>query len=136
MGWRIHGDRTISGDELKIKNKICHFSNQSNLKREGAPTCTYLRPCLVASFIICRACLQLPLNSALMNFQYLESYISKEGDAEVDVRARIGKAASVFQRLRPIWKSGAINRNLKLRLYSSIVLPTAIYARDTWKRTS
>ena len=70
------------------------------------------------------------------NFPYLGSYISKEGDAEVDVRARIGKAASVFQRLRTIWKSGAISRNVKLRLYSSIVLPTAIYAGETWKKTS
>ena len=70
------------------------------------------------------------------NFPYLGSYISKEGDAEVDVRARIGKAASVVQRLRTIWKSGAINRNVKLRLYSSIVLPTAIHAGETWERTS
>ena len=58
------------------------------------------------------------------NFPYLGSYISKEGDAEVDVRARIGKAASVFQKLRTMWKSGAINRNVKLRMFSSIVLPT------------
>jgi len=33
------------------------------------------------------------------NFSYLGSYISKTGDAEVDTRARLGKAASVFQRL-------------------------------------
>ena len=33
------------------------------------------------------------------NFPYLGSYICKEGDTEVDVKARIGKAALVFQRL-------------------------------------
>ena len=36
------------------------------------------------------------------NFPYLGSYISRTGDAEVDTRARLGKAASVFQRLRQI----------------------------------
>ena len=57
------------------------------------------------------------------------------GDSEPDVRARIGKAASIFQRLRPIWSSTTINLNAKLRLYTAIVIPTAIYACETWKRT-
>jgi len=35
-------------------------------------------------------------------FQYLGSYLSEDGDVEVDIRARLGKASSVFQRLRPI----------------------------------
>ena len=69
-------------------------------------------------------------------FPYLGSYISRIGDAEVDVTARIGKAASVFQRLRPIWKAGAISKAVKLRLYTSIVLPTAIYAGETWTKTA
>ena len=63
------------------------------------------------------------------------SYIFRMSDAELDVIARIGKAASVFQRLRPIWKAGAISRAVKLRLYTSIVLPTATYAGETWTRT-
>ena len=70
------------------------------------------------------------------NFQYLGSYISRAGETEVDVRARIGKAAATFERLRPIWRSGAISKNLKMRLYQSIVLPTTIYASETWKKTA
>ena len=35
---------------------------------------------------------------------------------------------------RPIWKWSTINSNVKLvRLYSSIVVPTGIYASETWK---
>ena len=69
-------------------------------------------------------------------FPYLGSYMSSDGDSEPDVRARIGKAASIFQRLRPIWSSTTINLNVKLRLYTNIVIPTAIYACETWKRTA
>jgi hypothetical protein len=69
------------------------------------------------------------------HFQYLGSYICRDGDATVDVRARIAKAASVFQRLRPIWSSKSINMSVKLRLYTSIVMPTATYAGETWKTT-
>ena len=51
------------------------------------------------------------------NVQYLGSYISRTGDAEIDVKARIGKATAVFGRLWPIWKSRAIRKDMKLRLY-------------------
>ena len=36
-------------------------------------------------------------------FPYLGSYMSSDGDSEPDVRARIGKDASIFQRLRPVY---------------------------------
>jgi len=64
------------------------------------------------------------------NFQYLGSYMSNDGDVTYDMCTRIGKASSVFRRLRPIWRSSTISKNTKLRLYTSDVIPTAIYAGD------
>ena len=55
-------------------------------------------------------------------FPYLGSYMSSDGDSEPDVRARVGKAASIFQRLRPIRSSTTINLSVKLRLYTAIVI--------------
>jgi hypothetical protein len=37
--------------------------------------------------------------------------------------------------MTPVWKSRTISENTKLRLYTSIVIPTAVYACETWKRT-
>ena len=56
-------------------------------------------------------------------FPYLGSYMSSDGDSEPGVRARIGKAASIFQRFRPIWSSTTINFSVTLRLYIAIVIP-------------
>jgi len=58
-------------------------------------------------------------------FQYLASYMAEDENVEVDIRTRIGKASSVFQRPQPIWKCGklTISKEIKLRLYSSIVVP-------------
>ena len=50
------------------------------------------------------------------NFQYLGSYTSKDGDIETETRSRIGKAASVFQRMGAVWKSKTINRSTKIQL--------------------
>jgi len=69
------------------------------------------------------------------NFQYLGSYMSNDGDVTYDMCTQIGKASSVFRRLRPIWRSSTISKNTKLRLYTSIVIPTAIYAGEIWKTT-
>ncbi|KAJ8402034.1 hypothetical protein AAFF_G00372690 [Aldrovandia affinis] len=70
------------------------------------------------------------------NFTYLGSNISSTRNVEKDVRTRIGKAAGVFQRLRNIWSSNAITTAIKLRLYMSVVIPTATYACETWMKTA
>ena len=46
------------------------------------------------------------------------------------------KAALVFQRLNRIWSSHSINSTIKLRLYASIVLSTALHACETWTSTA
>jgi len=43
--------------------------------------------------------------------------MAKDGDEELDIWTRIGKASSVFQCLQPIY-----SKKIKLRLYSSIIV--------------
>ena len=69
------------------------------------------------------------------SFVYLGSEIADNGEADVDVQSRLNKARGVFNRLTPIWRVNTIREEIKLRLYSSIVIPTAIYGCDTWRRT-
>ncbi|KAL1272894.1 hypothetical protein QQF64_028756 [Cirrhinus molitorella] len=65
-------------------------------------------------------------------FTYLGSILMSDGDSEHDVICRIGKALAVFQRLKPIWTATTISIKSKVRLFS-IIVPTAIYAAETWK---
>jgi len=46
-------------------------------------------------------------------FTYLGSVLTYDGDAEAEVNCRVGKAASVFQRMRPIWTSSSISSSTK-----------------------
>jgi len=54
----------------------------------------------------------------------------------MDIQTSIGKASFVFQRLQPIWKCRAITKEIKLQLYSSIIVPTATYTCESWKTTA
>ena len=85
-----------------------------------------------------------PLNISVNNnqveivdqFTYLGSVVSNSGDVEPDINCRIGKAAAVFRRMRKVWSTSTIDLDTKLRLYNSIVLPTAVYASETWKSSA
>ena len=66
-------------------------------------------------------------------FTYLGSIITAEGEVEADINSRIGKAGTVFRNLQTIWRSNNITESLKVKLLQSVVLPTCLYASETWK---
>ena len=68
-------------------------------------------------------------------FTYLGSVIRGDGEVDDDVRVRCGKASDVFEKMRPVWTSKKIRLGTKLRLYKAIVVPTALYASETWRTT-
>ena len=70
------------------------------------------------------------------NFTYLRSSISNKSATERDISCRLGKAASVFQRLSSIWISNHISMKSKLSLYNTLVIQVAIYASETWKNNN
>ena len=51
----------------------------------------------------------------------------KQADIDVDIRARLGKAATPSS-----MTSGSISNTIKFSLYFSIVLSTALHAYETW----
>jgi len=69
-------------------------------------------------------------------FTYLGSVISRDGDVEADINTRLAKAAAVFRRLDSVWRSSTLNLKIKLDLYTSLIVSTAIYASETLKSTA
>ena len=67
-------------------------------------------------------------------FTYLGSVISRDGDVEADINIRLAKAAAVFRRLDNV--SSTLSLKIKLDLYTSLIVSTAIYASETWKSTA
>ena len=66
-------------------------------------------------------------------FTYLGSAITQNGTSEKDVECRIGKAYEVFKKMQHIWRSNKIDKELKVKIYTSVVQPTLMYACETWE---
>ena len=50
-----------------------------------------------------------------------------------EVNARIAKASAAFDRLRgSVWDRSGIRLDTKLKVYKAVVLPTLLYACETW----
>ena len=65
-------------------------------------------------------------------FTYLGSTLSRVVPFD-EVNARIAKASAAFGRLRgSIWDRSGIRLDTKLKVYRSVVLPTLLYACETW----
>ena len=66
-------------------------------------------------------------------FTYLGSTLSRVVHIDDEVNARIAKASAAFGRLRgSVWDRSGIRLDTKLKVYKAVVLPTLLYACETW----
>ena len=66
-------------------------------------------------------------------FTYLGSTLSRVVHIDDEVSARIARASAAFGRLRGrVWDRSGIRLDTKLKVYKAVVLPTLLYACETW----
>ena len=66
-------------------------------------------------------------------FTYLGSTLSRVMQIDDKVNTRIAKASAAFGALREsIWDRSGIRLDTKLKVYKSVMLPTLLYACETW----
>ena len=71
--------------------------------------------------------------NAVDNFTYLGSNLSRSVLIDNEVNSRIAKASVAFARLRKnVWERRGITHQTKLKVYRAVVLPTLLYASETW----
>ena len=66
-------------------------------------------------------------------FTYLGRTLSRVVHIDNEINARIAKASAAFGRLRgSVWDRSGIRLDTKLKVYKAVVLPTLVYACETW----
>ena len=70
---------------------------------------------------------------AVDKFTNLGSTLSRAVHIDDEVTARTAKASAAFGRLRTnVWERNGIRLDTKLKVYKAVVLPTLLYACETW----
>ena len=89
-----------------------------------APRNAYIDPCIT-------------INGQRINsvdrFTYLGSTLSRNGNVDTEIDIQIAKASASFGRLNSnVWNRRGITVETKLKVYRALVLPTLLYASETW----
>ena len=67
------------------------------------------------------------------NFKYLESTISSNLSLDVEINARIRKAATVMAKLnKRVWQNINLTMNTRLKVYQACVTSILLYGSETW----
>ena len=71
--------------------------------------------------------------NTVSHFTYLGSTLSQKANIDDEVNSRISKASAAFGRLHDsVWNRRGISTQTKLKVYRAVVLPTLLYACETW----
>jgi hypothetical protein len=65
-------------------------------------------------------------------FKYLGSIITQDNDIKTEISMRLQSANKCFFGLSKIFRSRAISKNLKVRMYLTLLMPIVLYGAETW----
>ena len=66
------------------------------------------------------------------SFKYLGSLIEADGGVIMEVKQRVNEAGRVLGGMKRVWNSRYLGMKAKRLLYEGVVVPTALYAAETW----
>ena len=71
--------------------------------------------------------------AAVDKFIYLGSTLSRSTNIDAEVSYRLARASAAFGRLQyTVWERRGISLQTKLKVYRAVVLPSLLYACETW----
>ena len=73
---------------------------------------------------------------AVEQFTYLGSTVSSDCSLDAEITNRISKASVAFGALYSrLWNIAGVHRETKLKVYHAVVIPSLLYACETWTFT-
>jgi hypothetical protein len=104
MGLRIHRDKTM----YMLSSRKSSSGQDRNIIINGA---TYKK---------------------CSSFKYLGSLITEDNNMKEEIRSRIAGGNRCYLALQRIFKARSLSKNLKLKVYRTIVRPVVMYGSETW----
>jgi hypothetical protein len=68
-------------------------------------------------------------------FKYLGATVTNQNFIKEDIKRRLNSGNACYQSVQNLLSSRLLSKNLKIRIYKTIILPVVLYGCETWSLT-
>ena len=68
-------------------------------------------------------------------FKYLGTTLTNQNCIQVEVRGRLKLGNACYHSMQKLWSSPLLSKNLKIKIYRTIILPIVLYGCESWSLT-
>jgi hypothetical protein len=69
------------------------------------------------------------------NLREAEAFVTNQNLIQVEIKRRLNSGNACYDSVQNLLSSPLLSKNLKIRLYKTIILPVVLYGRETWSLT-
>jgi hypothetical protein len=68
-------------------------------------------------------------------FKYLGTTLTNRNDIHDEIKRRLNSGNACYHSVQNLFSYRLISKNLKIKIYKTIILPVVLYECETWSRT-
>ena len=68
-------------------------------------------------------------------FRYLGTTLTNQNSIQEEIKSRLKSGNACYHSVQNLLSSSLISKNIKIKIYRTIVLPVVLYGRETWSLT-
>jgi len=68
-------------------------------------------------------------------FKYLGTTLTNQNSIAEEIKSRFRSGSACFHSVQNLLSSKLLSKNLKIKIYRTIILPVVLYRRETWSLT-
>jgi len=68
-------------------------------------------------------------------FKYLGTTLTNQNSLQEEIKSRLKSRNDCYHSVQNLLSSSLLSKNLKIRIYRTIILPVVLYGRETWLLT-
>ena len=68
-------------------------------------------------------------------FKYLETALTNQNSIQKEIKSKLKLGNACYHSVQNLLSSSLLSKNLKIKIYTSIILPVVLYGCGTWSLT-
>ena len=68
-------------------------------------------------------------------FKYLETTLTNQNSIQEKMKSRLKSGNACYHAVQNLLSSSLLSKNIKIKIYRTIILPVVLYGRETWSLT-